>query len=746
MYQPHSERRWKLQIGFLLAISAVAQPFAGVVKTGRPLTDSNLVLPVAPVRLVTDEFFGVKVADPYRYMEDLSDPEVVAWFNGQNDYTRSVLARIPARSTLLARIKLLDESAPASIGSVRVLPGNRIFLSKALAVEELSKLYMRDGWNGQEKLVVDPTKFASPGGPHYALSYSVPSFDGRRVAFGVSPGGSEDAVLRVADADSGNENGDAIDRTWLGTPSWLPDGRSFVYNRLQKLGPKSAHTDRLLNSHVYLHVLGTNPDKDPMLFGTGLVGIKIGPADLPFISTFPNSSYAVGIVKHGVQNELTLYAASLESLARAPAPVPWKKVCDVEDDVTGFDVHENDLYLQTHKGASRYKVVHTKLSNPDLAGADVVLPPSEGVVRNISAASDALYIQKLEGGLGRLVRVPYATGKAEEVQLPFAGSLSIAATDPRVPGALMWLASWTNAGGIYSYDPAKKQVTDTKLQPLGPFDRPPGVESREVKAKSYDGTLIPLSIVYKKGLVLDGSHPTRLEGYGAYGITFDPYFDPTLLAWLERDGIYAVAHVRGGGEYGEDWHVAAKGLTKPNTWKDFIACAQYLIRRKYTSTSRLAVEGGSAGGITVGRSITERPDLFSAAVDEVPLSDTVRSELTPNGPPNIPEFGSVKNEVGFKGLYEMSAYHHVRDGTAYPAVLVTTGFNDPRVASWQPGKMAARLQAATSSGRPVLLRVDYDAGHGGIGSTKTQRQQELADAWSFELWQLGAREFQPLRP
>jgi prolyl oligopeptidase len=263
-----------------------------------------------------------------------------------------------------------------------------------------------------------------------------------------------------------------------------------------------------------------------------------------------------------------------------------------------------------------------------------------------------------------------------------------------------------------------------------------------VKAKSWDGTMVPLSIVFKKGTKLDGSNPTVLDGYGSYGITTDPFFDPVSLAWFEHGGILAFAHVRGGGEYGEEWHLAGKKLTKPNTWKDAIACAQYLIDQKYTSPAKLAILGGSAGGILVGRAITERPDLFAVAFDEVPDSDTLRSEFSPNGPPNIPEFGTVTEPDGFKALYEMSAYDHIKDGTPYPAVMVTTGWNDPRVVSWQPGKMAARLQAATSSGKPVLLRVDYDAGHG-IGSTKTQRDELHGDIFSFALWQFGVAGFQP---
>jgi prolyl oligopeptidase len=699
--------------------------------------------PVAPVRAVTDEYFGVKVSDPYRYMEDLKNPEVAGWFKGQNDYARAVLSRIPGRDAFLTRIKGLDESAPARITDLRRLPGDRYFYQKRLASEDVAKLYVRDGLTKEERLLVDPAKFVTTAGSHDVISYYAPSFDGKYVAAGISAAGSEEAVLRVFETNTGKETGDVIDRAQFGSPTWMPDNRSLLYNRLQPLASTSAPTDRYLNSRMYLHVLGAPPEKDQMIFGVGTPNVSIDPADIPFAAVWPGASYALGVIAHGVRNEITAYVAPLDSLNGAT--VPWKRFCDVDDDVTGFDVHGGDLYLLSHHGASRFKVLHTKLSDPDVAHAEVVVPPGEAVIQNIAAASDALYIQELDGGLGRLLQLSYSGGKPERIQLPFEGSVGLSATDLRVPGTLIELASWTKAAKIYVYDSSRKNVTDTKLQPVGKFDTPADLESVEVKAKGYDGTLIPLSIVYRKGLKLDGSNPTLLKGYGAYGITFDPNFDPKLIAWFERGGVIAVAHVRGGGEYGEDWHLAGKLLTKPNTWKDFIACAEYLINQKYTSPSRLAIQGGSAGGITIGRSITSRPELFAVAIDGVPMSDVVRAEFTPNGPPNIPEFGTVKDPDGFKALYEMSPYHHVTNGTKYPAVMVTTGFNDPRVVSWEPGKMAARLQAATSSGKPVLLRVDYDAGHG-IGSTKTQREEELADEWSFAMWQFGVAEFQPAKP
>jgi prolyl oligopeptidase len=241
---------------------------------------------------------------------------------------------------------------------------------------------------------------------------------------------------------------------------------------------------------------------------------------------------------------------------------------------------------------------------------------------------------------------------------------------------------------------------------------------------------------------MDGSNPTYLTGYGSYGTSLTPSFAATRLAWHEKGGVFATCHVRGGGEYGEEWHLVGKGKTKPNTWRDFIACAQYLIDNKYTSPARLAGEGASAGGILIGRAITERPELFGAALVDIGVLDALRSETTANGETNIPEFGSTKTADGFAALYEMSAFHHVKDGTAYPAVLITTGINDPRVDSWEPGKMTARLQAATSSGKPVLLRVDYGGGHGS-GSGATAAQESRADAYSFLLWRFGIPGFQP---
>jgi prolyl oligopeptidase len=701
------------------------------------LAFSQAHLPKTPLREVTEDYFGTKVTDPYRWLENTSDPEVVAWMKAQNDYTREALTRIPGREKLLDRIKQLDNAGPV-VSSLQVWGGHYFYL-KAEPGSDNRRLYVRDMVNAPERLLVDPEKLTTADGKHFSIDYFQPSLDGKYLAYGISPGGSEESVLHVLETATGTALSDVVDRAQFGSPSWLPDGKSFFFTRTQKLGPEAPPTAKYQKLRVYRHTLGTDPEKDALVFGYEVSpNIKVTEDDFPVLLFSPAAPKSlVGLVIHGVKNEKDLYVTSFADTPTANTA--WKKVADDSDDVTTLDVHGDDLFLLSHKDASRYKVLRTSLSNPDLAKAALVVPPSEVVVINITAAADGLYVQDLDGGIGRLRRLPYGSGSAESVKLPFDGAIQALFTNPMEKGAWLELVGWTKSPLWYSLK-ANFKIEDTGIVPLSPVDYS-DIVSEEVKAKSADGTMVPLSIVHKRGIPMDGSNPTWLEGYGAYGITIDPVFRPNWLAFLERGGIYAAAHARGGGEYGEDWHTAGQKLTKQHTIDDFIAGAQYLSENKYTSPAKLAGEGTSAGGITIGGAITQRPDLFAVAFIRVGDSDSMRSELMASGPANIPEFGTVKEPDGFKALYGMDAYQHVK-ANAYPSVFLTTGVNDPRVAPWQAAKMAARLQASTTSGKPVLLRVDYDAGHG-MGSTKTQRDMELADEVAFLFWQVGVAGFQP---
>jgi prolyl oligopeptidase len=417
--------------------------------------------------------------------------------------------------------------------------------------------------------------------------------------------------------------------------------------------------------------------------------------------------------------------------------------------VTSFAVHDAALYLLTGKNAPRNKVVRTAVARADIATATTIVPAGDTVIRQIAVAQDALYIRELFAGVDRLQRLNFSNsvfsgGKLEFVRLPFDLAIREIVTHPKRAGAILRLEGWTEAPRYVNIEERSANVVPLPLLPKSAVDFS-AIDEVRLMVTAKDGVKVPVSLIYKKGTRLDGNNPTILRAYGAYGITLSPTFNPASLAWLERGGIIGTCHVRGGGEFGDPWHKDGQKLTKPNTWRDLIACAEYLVERKFTRTQKMAIQGGSAGGIAVGRALTERPDLFAAVVPSVGLLDALRAEFTPNGPPNIPEFGSVKTADGFKGLWMMSAYHHVREGTQYPAVLLMHGVNDPRVEVWQSAKMAARLQAATANvknAEPVLLRLDYDAGHG-VGSTRAQRNGELADVYAFLLWKFGDPAFQP---
>jgi prolyl oligopeptidase len=726
-------------------IPLCAQPPAAQSQSAN--TNAITAPPEAPIKDVVDDYYGTKVADPYRYMENLKDPEVEAWFKSQNDYTRAVLAKIPGRAKLLGRIRELDQSVPRVFADR--LPGDVFLIWKRLPSEDTGKMYLRDGVNGTDRLLVDPEKIKL--GPEdqakgkNQIGNTAISDDGKLMVVTITPGGSEtNNELHVIEIATGRELPDVVAHGACAEglcASWLPDNHSFVYGRLQDL-PSGAPPEQLRqNFRAYLHVLGTDPEKDKPVFGAGVVpSIEVDKSLIASVIIPRGSKYAIGVLNGSVTPNSAYYIAPVETLGKSDTP--WRKINDFEDGVTDIAVQGDDLYLLTYKDTPRYKVIRTDAQKPDLASAQIVVRPGQAVVTGLYRAQDALYVSLMDGGIGRLLRVPYgASAKPESIPLPFDGSIYLS-SDSRVSGVVMFAITWTRAGRIYLYDAQSKKVTDTGMQKAGPYDDPGNLESVEVKVPSHDGAMVPLSIVYKKGLKLDGTNPTLMEGYGGYSISITPYFSPTQLAWYELGGVFAVCHVRGGGEYGEEWHLAGKGTTKPNTWLDFIACAQYMVDKKYTSTPRLAGTGGSAGGILIGRAIEERPDLFGAAVIDVGFLDTVRSEHTANGETNIPEVGTVKTEEGFKNLYQMSAYAHVKDQTPYPAVLLTTGSNDPRVDPWMPGKMTARLQAATSSGKPVLLRVDYGGGHGG-GSGEKEQQEAAADRWSFLLWQFGVPGFQP---
>jgi prolyl oligopeptidase len=694
--------------------------------------------PAAQVRPVVDDYFGVKITDDYRWMEDRQAPEFVAWLKAQNAYARGQMDRIPGRQALLARIAA-HTAGGVSVTSMKIA-GGKVFTLRRAPGENSYRLFVRDGVDGSDRLLVDPGAIPTTG-PHYAIDYFEPSMDGARVAYGISPGGSEASVIHVIDTATLAQSPETIDRGEYGGPSWLPGGRAFFYNRFALLPPGAKETDKYQNSRAMLHVVGTDPAADRPLLGVGVPGSPaLTSVDVPFVQVSAGSAWAVAAVSHGAAPDQTFYIAPL---AQAAVGQPaWRKVADVADAVADIAVRGDELYLLSHKNAPHWQVLETSADAPDTAHAKVAIAAGPRIIQAIAASSQALYVRDLDGGLGRIRRFDFAAKTVSDVALPSTGSVSGPVADPGAPGALFGMQGWVLAPTVY--ETRGGEARRTSIIPAW-VDDLSAYTSEEVTATAPDGTGIPLSIVYKKGLARDGAHPVWLTGYGAYGIALEPFLASRYFAFLDDGGVFAVAHVRGGGEFGEDWHQGGRLATKPNTYKDLIACAEYLVANRYGAPASLAIEGRSAGGITVGMALTARPDLFRVVFSGVGDSNPLRSENGTDGPANSLEYGSVATEAGFRALLAVDSTQHVKTGVAYPAVMLTTGMNDPRVAPWQVGKMAAHLQAATSSGRPVLLLVDFDAGHG-IGSTKDQRDREMADQMAFLYWQIGLPAYQAQRP
>ncbi len=698
------------------------------------------VAPPLPAKLVTDTFFGVTVEDPYRFLEDTSDPAVQQWMRGQADATAAVLARIPARDALLARIREIDASASASIGQLhRDARGGLVYLKRG-PQESQFKLYRRDRPGGAERLLVDVEPVSKLKGEPHAIGGFAASPDGRHIAYSVSASGTEIGTLQVIDAGTGKEVMTPVDRIRGAGVVWLDDGSGFFYLRLAPDYATRPRAERFLDQRTYFRSLA-KPADERVVFGPGVhASVPIDRGDSAYLVPVPGRNLALALISHGVLRETTAYHAPLDDVLAGTAQ--WTLLFDTSAAVHEVALGGAWLYLRSAQGAPRFKVLRVPIDRLDLAAARVVMAQGEGVINDIGGARDALYVTLRDGVQKRLLRISHdAAATTLSIALPVTGNVRIGNAHAHAGGAVLLLGGWTRATRHHLLD-EQGRTRDLDLSPAGAFDAPASIIAREILVRSHDGVEVPVSILTGPDTKLDGRNPLLLYGYGAYGSVEEPALSPRILAWLERGGVYAIAHVRGGGVYGDAWRRAGWKTTKPNTWKDGIAVAQWLIANGYTSRDRLSIYGGSAGGIFVGRAITERPDLFRSAVIAVGNVDSIRSETRANGAANIPEYGTVKKEDEFKALLAMSPYANVRPDTPYPAVLFEHGVNDSRVDVWMALKLASRIASATTSDVPVLLRLDYEGGHG-VGATRKQAQRQVADRWSFLLWQAGVPAFQP---
>ncbi|MEV4250366.1 prolyl oligopeptidase family serine peptidase [Streptosporangium canum] len=681
--------------------------------------------PIARVDVVRETLHGITLEDPHRWMETEGE-EFHHWLDGQARHAREHLDALPHRAGLLTRIRELGGAFTRHFGLA--MAADRVFALVREPDARVPVLTVTEA-DGASRVLFDPGTV--PGDGHRAIDWYVPSPDGRHVACAVSASGSEDSSIHVIDADSGALRETIPPTTRFAFLSWLEDSRSFVYHRYAE--------QHLLDSRTFLHHLGADPAQDTVVLARGLnPHVELTPRDRPFLVVPPHGEWMLAIISHGALSpwpwtseqlsDCTIYVAPRAGLAD-PAACPWRKVAGAADGVTAFATSHDTLYLVSHLDAPRSRVLAVPLAAPDLSRARVVVPAGERAVETVRVVGDRLLVRDLDGGVSRVRHVPLSGGEPADLPMPVDGAILEWTTHPERPEALLLVAGWTDAPRLYRYD--GQCLQDTGLAPRSPVDFG-DVRVRTLHAPAQDGTLIPLTVIHHKDLELDGDNPAVLTGYGSHGFIDLPEFHPEMLAWYERGGVYAVAHLRGGGTYGREWHEAGRGERKEATITDFIDCAEHLIALGYTRPGRLAAEGASSGGIPTGGALVRRPDLWAAMAMHVPTVNATRNEFTESGPINVPEFGSVTTEEGLRDLLIIDAYLRVHDGVPYPAVLLTTGLRDARVPPWQPAKLAARLQAATASGRPVLMRVEEHGWHG-AGSTRDQEQALLADVLAFIL-------------
>jgi len=690
-----------------------------------------------PTRTVdsADTYWGRTYKDPYRWLENMKTKEVEQWFKAEAALSDSLLARIPARDSLVREWVALDKLKPANYSDI-ICEGSRLFYKKTKGGENVGKLYYREGWDGEEKLLLDPSTYRP--GAVTTIQNVIPSYDGKNIALGLSAAGAEVSELRVLNVDSDKLLPDSIYPSWFGPIGWTLDNSSFFYFSQKTADNKSSEFE--LNTKTKLHKLGTASSSDVDFFSNeSYPDLHIASNDLPFASideTYP--AYVFASLSN-VRGEMhTFYAPTKEMVN---PKIKWKVLCEVSDSlVRGMEFYGDRAYAITEASAPKYKLVSTSIEHPDWRHAETILPEQKDAMQYIVKSKDYLLAVYSDGIVGRVVEYHFKDGKREEVSLPMSGAIGVMCPDQHANHFIVTISTWTSPRTLYDFDADNHSFKKSMFN----FDISyPGFEdltSEEVEVPGHDGVMIPLSIIYKKGLRKDGGNSCIMDGYGAYGISATPSFS-ILRSVALRGVVMAIAHIRGGSEKGDSWYRGGYKTTKPNTWKDFISCGEFLVKNGYTSPSKLAGTGTSAGGVLISRAITERPDLFGAAICNVGCANAMRMEFAPNGPGNIPEFGTVKDSVECLALYEMDGVQHVRDGVKYPAVICVGGWNDPRVIAWEPGKFAAALQRASTSGKPVLMMVNYDSGH--FTEDKEVAFRNFANQYSFVLWQTGQPGFQP---
>ena len=705
-----------LIVFFLLFVGMAAMVMAGD-------TPSASGPPKAKVAPVEETVQGHKIVDAYRYLENANDADTKLFVDQELAYTRSMLDPLPGRDKINARLSQL-----LAIGTVLPpeMAGPYYLHTQRDAGQNQPTLYVREGVNGEDRVLLDPNKLSADA--TVALDWWYPSDDGKYIAYGLSPSGSEESTLHVMETATGRELPDRIERTRFASIAWKKDSSGFYYTRHPKKGDVPAG-EEVYNVKAFYHRLGDDPAHDPLIFED-----EKHPQNIPTVNLSEDDRWLLIDVQEG-WTKTEMYVQDLQSKN------PPVEITTGKSFLYGAEFYEGKLYIITNEDAPHYRVFVADAANPKREHWKELIPASDAVLQNASVTGGKLFTQYEHNVASELKIFSLEGKKLAEIPQPAIGNVfSVSARYDRNE-LFFAFQSFTVPPSVYRYDLATGGVTSWAKVDAPSID-PSAYDVRQEWYASKDGTKIPMFIVSKKGLVKNGRNPALLTGYGGFNISMSPTFNRSSYLWMEHGGVYAVANLRGGSEFGEDWHRAGMLEKKQNVFDDFIAAAEYLIAQKYTDKDHLAISGGSNGGLLMGAMITQRPDLFRAVVCQVPLLDMLRYQNFQIAKLWIPEYGSADDAKQFDTLYAYSPYHHVKAGQEYPAILFMTADTDTRVDPMHAKKMTALMQAEAKNGdskeRPILLRIDTKAGHG-QGKPVAKQVEDSTDMYSFLFWQLGVK-------
>jgi prolyl oligopeptidase len=708
----------------VLCIGVVVVAFAGDSGDASSSASSSTTgPPKAKVAPIEDTVQGHKIVDRYRYLENANDPDTKLYVEQELSYTRAILDPLPGREKINARLSQLLE-----IGTVGApqMGGKYYFHTRRDGNQNQPVLYVRESLNSEDRVLLDVNRLAADG--TIALDWWFASENGKYVAYGTSPSGSEVSTLRVIETASGELLPDSIERTRAASLAWKPDNSGFFYTRYPKKGDVPAGQE-VYHRHVFYHALGAEPAQDPLIFGEDR-----DPEEWPNVSLSEDGRWLLINAGHGwTKTELFL-----QDLTSKNPPVA---ITTGKDFLYGADFFQGKLYITTNEDAPRYRVLVADTANPRHENWREIIPQSDAVLQSVSVTGGKLLAQYEHNATSELKLFGIEGKNIADVPLPAIGDVFSVSGRYDRNEVFFAFQSFTVPPSIY-----RVNLTDVKNALWAKVDAPSidpsAYDVQQVWYNSKDGTRVPMFIVNKKGTDKNGKNPTLLTGYGGFNVSLKPTFNRSMYLWMEHGGIYVVANLRGGSEFGEDWHRAGMLEKKQNVFDDFIAAGEYLVAQKYTDRDHLAIYGGSNGGLLMGAMITQRPDLFRAVVCAVPLLDMLRYQNFQIAKLWIPEYGSAEDAKQFDWLYAYSPYHHVQPGRDYPAILFMTGDTDTRVDPMHAKKMAALMQAEAKNGvnqqKPILLRIETKAGHG-QGKPVTKQIEESTDMYSFLFWQLGVK-------